>query len=74
MHTHLPDGKQGSAHGHLFGPCQAWFAFAMTLQPKLVDQSTKYDPELPRVAGFHYLLGNGLHFAAQLLGTDLPDA
>ena len=41
MHTHSPDGKQGSADSYLFGPRQAWLAFAMTIN-KSQGQSFKH--------------------------------
>src|SRR6478736_4292995 len=37
MNMHSIDEKQGSADGYLFGPRQAWFAFAMTITLYLFD-------------------------------------
>ncbi|WP_218508913.1 MFS transporter [Variovorax sp. dw_308] len=37
MHTHSLDAKQGCADSYLFGPRQAWFAFAMTIALMMFD-------------------------------------
>ncbi|RZL86871.1 MAG: MFS transporter [Variovorax sp.] len=37
MHAHSLDAKQGSGDSYLFGPRQAWFAFAMTLGLMVFD-------------------------------------